>query len=177
MDEEKVETSEPVKEEVVEKNGNNKMTFFMIVIVIVVVFVIGGYFFISNQKSSTPTVESQKNLPQNMTVTPQTSVQNMDEKTVQDGNIKNFTIDGTEFSYTPSTISASVGDFVHLVFENKGTVPHNLSIPDLGVKTKTIEPGKTDFVDFTASKAGTYSFYCTVDSHKDKGMVGTFIVK
>lgn len=160
--------------------GNNKMTVLMIVIVIAVVAVIGVYFLISNQNSSTPTVENQDSQTQDSAMTPEENMESTDSGSMQnvmdEKTVKNIDVEGTDFAYTPSTIEVSAGDFVHLVFTNKGKYPHDLAIPDLDMTTKTINPGESDSIDFTASKAGSYSFYCTVDSHKDKGMVGTLNV-
>jgi nitrite reductase (NO-forming) len=87
------------------------------------------------------------------------------------------TVTGTEFSFTPSSIAAKVGQTVQLTFKNAGQYPHNLTITQLGVKTKTIQPGQEDTITFTADKAGTFTFLCTVPGHADRGMTGTFTVK
>src|SRR5690242_12598986 len=78
---------------------------------------------------------------------------------------QNVTITGTEFSFSPSTITAKVGQPLSITFKNNGTYPHNLTITDLGVKTQTIQPGSSDTITFTPSKTGSFSFKCTVDSH------------
>ncbi len=38
-------------------------------------------------------------------------------------------------------------------------------------------PGGTTTVDFTPTKAGTYSFACNLPGHKEAGMVGTLTVQ
>ncbi len=93
------------------------------------------------------------------------------------GPVKNITIDAKEFSYTPSKISVNKGDNVSITFTNSGTLSHNLTIPDLNLATNTISPGTTDTLNFTADKVGTFTFYCSVDSHKDRGLIGTLEVK
>lgn len=37
-------------------------------------------------------------------------------------------------------------------------------------------PSTTGTVSFTPSAAGTYEYYCTVEGHKEAGMVGTLVV-
>lgn len=85
-------------------------------------------------------------------------------------------VNGTEFAFSPSTINAKVGQPLTIVFNNNGTFPHNLSIPDLNVKTKTISPGASDTITFTPDKAGTFQFVCTVPGHADRGMTGTLAI-
>lgn len=90
---------------------------------------------------------------------------------------KSFTVSGTDFAFSPSTISVRTGDSVSVTFKNEGKFPHNFSVTELGVSGKTIQPGATDTVTFTADKAGTYKYLCTVGNHADKGMVGTITVE
>lgn len=88
-----------------------------------------------------------------------------------------ITVTGSEFAFTPSTLTVKSGQTVQLTFKNMGTYPHNLTIPDLGVATKTITPGQEDTITFTPTKAGSFSFLCTVPGHADRGMKGTLIVE
>lgn len=37
--------------------------------------------------------------------------------------------------------------------------------------------GQTEEIEFTPTKAGTYTFVCTVPGHKEAGMTGTVVVK
>jgi len=92
-------------------------------------------------------------------------------------NAQKITVEGNEFAFTPSTISAKNGEPLEITFKNTGKFPHNLTIADLNVATKTIQPGEQDIVQVTPSKTGSFSFVCTVDSHADKGMKGTLTVQ
>lgn len=87
------------------------------------------------------------------------------------------TVEGNEFAFTPSTIAAKMGDTLKVTFKNTGKYPHNFTVSDLNVKTKTIQPGESDTVEFTVAKAGSFKYICTVDSHADKGMTGILTVK
>ncbi len=91
-------------------------------------------------------------------------------------SMKSFTVSGTEFAFSPNTLSVNKGDTVKITFTNNGTLPHNFTITELAVKSKTIMPGQSDTVTFIADKAGTFVYFCSVPGHKDKGMVGTFTV-
>jgi uncharacterized cupredoxin-like copper-binding protein len=55
---------------------------------------------------------------------------------------------------------------------NNGSFKHNLTIDGPGVsdeKTDSIDPGKTGTITATLA-AGTYEIYCSIPTHKDKGM-------
>ena len=87
-----------------------------------------------------------------------------------------ITVKGTESAFSPSAITVSEGKMVRIIFKNAGTFPHNLTIADLGVGTKIIEPGQEDSITFTPTKTGQFSFICTLPGHADKGMRGTLTV-
>jgi plastocyanin len=90
---------------------------------------------------------------------------------------QSFTVDGSEFVFMPSTLSVNKGDVVTVTFKNGGNYPHNFSIAELNVKSKTIQPGGSDTVTFTADRVGSFAYNCTVDSHTEKGMKGTLVVQ
>lgn len=90
--------------------------------------------------------------------------------------VKTFTVEGQNFSYSPSTISVSKGDKVKIIFKNVGGT-HDWNLDEFGAKTPIIQTGQTAEVTFTADKAGTFEYYCSVGSHRAMGMVGTLTVK
>ena len=87
-----------------------------------------------------------------------------------------ITISGSEFSYEPATISAKVGQTITIAYTNTGKYPHDFVIDELGVKSQVIKSGETDTFSFTPTKAGTFSFYCSLPNHREKGMAGTIVV-
>ncbi len=88
-----------------------------------------------------------------------------------------ITDQGDEFKFTPATLTVKKGQRVRLTFKNTGQYPHNFTVSDLNVQTKTIKSGEQDMVEFTPDKTGQFSSTCTVDSHADKGMKGTISVQ
>jgi len=84
---------------------------------------------------------------------------------------------GTEFSFNPASISVKAGEKVKITFRNNGQAPHNLVVEGLGIGTKTIGRGQTDTIEFTAAKAGTYTFFCSVPGHRAAGMEGNLKVE
>lgn len=86
-------------------------------------------------------------------------------------------ITGTEFAFTPATITVKKGQPVKVNFTNNGKYPHNWNVTDLNVQTKTIQPGESDSISFTPDKTGSFEFTCTVPGHADRGMKGTLTVQ
>jgi plastocyanin len=91
-------------------------------------------------------------------------------------NIKEFTVTGQNFSFSPSTMTVNKGDKVRIIFKNSGGT-HNLVIDEFNVETKTIGSGKEDVVEFTADKTGSFQYYCDIGNHRAMGMWGTLMVK
>ena len=81
-------------------------------------------------------------------------------------------VNGDEFSFSPASIRVTKGEKISLVFNNVGNFPHNFTVGELSVATKTIQGGGTDTVEFTAEKSGTFSYYCSVGNHRAQGMEG-----
>lgn len=91
-------------------------------------------------------------------------------------SVKKFTVVGTPFKFEPAEIRVKQGDRVRITFKNEEGF-HNLTIKDFNVATKSIQKGEQDLVEFTADKTGTFEYFCSVDAHKDKGMVGNLVVE
>ncbi|OGI16141.1 MAG: hypothetical protein A2878_03240 [Candidatus Moranbacteria bacterium RIFCSPHIGHO2_01_FULL_54_31] len=64
-----------------------------------------------------------------------------------------------QYAWEPATITAKKGELVRLIVHN-ADVLHGLVIPDLGVNQDIPSDGAV--VEFTASKAGTFEFFCSV---------------
>ena len=79
------------------------------------------------------------------------------------------------FKYDPTTITAKLGQPIHVVLTNKGVLVHSFVIDQLGVKVENVQGGATGEATFTPT-AGTYVFYCNTPGHKDAGMTGTLVV-
>ena len=91
--------------------------------------------------------------------------------------IKEFTIKGTEYRFSPSSINVQAGDRVKIVFQNSGNARHNLIIQGLGVSTKSISSNQTDVIEFTAPSSGNYTIFCSLPGHQISGMIGELIVE
>ena len=111
----------------------------------------------TTQASPTPAVEI---------TTPQT-----------EGEVREITVEGDEYSFSPGSLSVLAGEKIRLTFKNTGNLPHDFAIDELGVTTETIAGGKTDVVEFTASQSGTFTFYCSIAGHRQLGMEGELEVQ
>ena len=79
-------------------------------------------------------------------------------------------------AFDKSSLEASAGE-VTIDFTNDTGFPHNVTIEGGsadGEATETITEGETSLtVDL---EAGEYTYYCSVDDHRDDGMEGTLVV-
>ncbi|MDF2626557.1 MAG: Cytochrome c oxidase, subunit copper domain [Symbiobacteriaceae bacterium] len=100
------------------------------------------------------------------------------------------------YSFGQKEIALQKGKTYQLVLDNKDVQLHDFSIDKIAVKAEhandnhghdmggkkpdlhvAADAGKSGTVTFTPTAAGSYTFYCTVDGHKDAGMVGKVVVK
>ena len=90
---------------------------------------------------------------------------------------REIVVEGSEFSFSPSSITVNAGEKVKLTFNNVGSFPHNLTVEGLGIATKTIGGGQSDTIEFTVEEGGTYTTFCSVGNHRAQGMEGTLEVE
>ena len=72
-------------------------------------------------------------------------------------------------SLTPAPVHAGTYTFT---IRNAGTFPHNLNIQGPGVdqqSSATVSPGQSAALTVTL-QTGSYQLWCSVDSHKERGM-------
>lgn len=80
-----------------------------------------------------------------------------------------------QWEWQPREIRVRKGERIALEITN-ADVPHGISIPEFNVN-KTLAPGRTERVEFTATKVGRFDFACSVfcgQGHRD--MRGTLVV-
>ncbi len=110
-----------------------------------------------------------------------------------------ITVTETDFQFSPGVLSVPLGQAVTIKFVNNGKVTHDFAIVALDateisgnttdssmqghsahaseyvIHVATSAGGSSTLV-FTPQKAGQYEFICTVEGHKEAGMLGTLIV-
>lgn len=155
------------------------MRNIVIALVVIVLIAIGIFAFTKQGKKASQipqVIVSVTPAPTASSVTSPSASPSGSSQLLQD-KVKEISVEGYEYKFEPATFSIKKGEKVKLTFANKGKYPHNLIISGLNVTTKTIQPDQTDTVEFTADKIGTFKYYCSVDSHEAKGMVGTLTVE
>lgn len=77
------------------------------------------------------------------------------------------------------TLVVEPGQFVRLIVTNGDGLLHDLSIPELGLKSSPVDTkGSTSLVSFAldAGQEGIYTYFCTVLGHRQAGMEGSLVV-
>jgi plastocyanin len=145
--------------------GKVKKGVLVLIVVVAVLVGIGVVFLSRGEK---PKEQPERIVTGESTPVPTEPVGNgqMDELTVEAGN----------FKFVPAILNVKQGDTVRINFKNsEGS--HNLVIDEFNVKTNQINEGDEEAVEFAASKAGTFEYYCSVGNHRKMGMVGKLIVE
>ena len=119
--------------------------------------------------------------------------------------VTELTVVATDFAYEPNMIYVPVGEEVTITFRNDGQVEHDFVVTDINLAGTDehmeegegehmddemdehaehleyaihalTQPGDSATIKFTALEAGEYEIFCTVQGHKDAGMIGSLIV-
>ena len=81
-----------------------------------------------------------------------------------------------QWEFEPGIVTVKEGSKVKLNIKSVD-VAHGFALPDFGVSQR-LEPGKTEIVEFTADKKGTYTFFCSVACGSGhRSMKGTLVVE
>lgn len=90
--------------------------------------------------------------------------------------VRIFNITGESYAFSVKEIRVKKGDLVRINFSSNGGM-HDWNIDEFNASTILVDDGDSDFVEFTASKTGTFEYYCSVENHRSMGMVGKLIVE
>jgi plastocyanin len=98
----------------------------------------------------------------------------------QGGGPSELRVEMSDYAFTPRLIVVRQNQPVHFVAPNTGlsSSGHRLTIVGQGENwaTETAASGETTTLDATFSTPGTYQLFCSVSTHRDRGMVGTVTV-
>lgn len=81
----------------------------------------------------------------------------------------------SEFSIEPNEVTVPAGE-VKFTVQNTGALEHNFVIEGVEEKIDFVLPSETETLETTLS-AGSYVMVCTVEGHREAGMVGTLIIE
>ncbi len=180
-----------------EKKSSQTIHTVYIVIIVVLLLVIGGGFMYLHKKQTSDMMASNyaggngkmmaakngkgMNMMMMMTAVTPPALSDQQKQQITEGSdkssmTKTFNITGGNFYFVPNKITVNKGDKVTFVMTNSGGF-HDLMIDELGVKTPMIKTGEAETATFTASKKGSFVYYCSVKGHHQKGMWGTLTVQ
>lgn len=153
---------------------------------VILAIILGGIFYLISQNADdqdgttvpiptvTPAVTPITTVPAtDVTPTPES-----DEDVLGNERIE-IDMSGSNFAFSPSQIIVPRGSTVVINFTNDDTddMEHDVVIDGLGVATSILDPGQSETIEFVVDEPGTYTYYCSVGSHRAMGMVGTLIVE
>ncbi len=157
----------------------NKGVLIGIIIAVVVLGGIGGGIWMASKPKVLPgspvasPVQKTFSIPE-ATPSPDTSMS--DSSPDVSGPVKEFTVTGSNYKFSPATITVKKGDTVRITFKSTGAI-HDLVIDEFGVATSQLGDEEEEEVEFSADKSGTFTYYCSVGNHRQMGMVGKLVVQ
>jgi heme/copper-type cytochrome/quinol oxidase subunit 2 len=97
-------------------------------------------------------------------------------KPAAQGNVREFTITGDQFSFNPVRIEVQKDDLVKITFTARD-IAHSFTIDQYRI-AKRAGPGQSVVFEFRADRVGTHRFYCnlTLDD-RCKRMEGELVVR
>ncbi len=162
-----------------------KNTNILVVIIIVLVIAFGGYAYTKNKGGKPALVPekigeygSTKNItptPIKNTTPPLSTPIDTTTKPVID-NVREFTVSGGNYFFSPNNLTVKKGDTVKIIFKNTNGF-HDFRIDELEVATSRIRSGTEETITFVASKSGSFEYYCSVGGHRTLGMKGILTVQ
>ena len=107
-----------------------------------------------------------------------------------------LSLTATDIAYDMNRLEVMAGQRVKLTLHNVGALEHDFSIMEMPHTGEvmaeemgdghemSMDPevhvappmGSSGSIEFTPSTPGEYEFFCTVEGHKEAGMVGTLVV-
>ncbi len=151
-------------------------------IIIIIILIVAGII-IFKKGNSTQATSTTSNTNVDMTLSPNNTATSTATTTPAVststasivGTVKEFTVTGSSFKFTPATLTVKKGDTVKINFKNSGGL-HDFVIDEFSAATPRINSGKQTSITFVADKAGTFEYYCSVGTHRAMGMKGTLTV-
>ena len=109
-----------------------------------------------------------------------------------------ITVEAADFTYDPVSITVPASQPITLTLKNTGKVEHDFVIDNINVVNVEAsdsgpaehhqmnqpeydlhffaKAGETAVLQFTAMEPGKYEIFCSIDGHKEAGMIGELIV-
>ena len=78
----------------------------------------------------------------------------------EQGQVREFTIVGNQYAFSPSSIDVQKDDLVKITFTARD-MPHSLTIDEYRI-AKRAGAGQTVVFEFRADRSGPFTFYCNL---------------
>ena len=156
----------------------NRMQKTIVGIIILVVIIGGVIWLISTSRTDNADVPVENGDNATATSTDSNATTTIDTSattTVSTGTVKEFTVTGSPFSFAPFLLTVKKGDTVKITFINAAGF-HDLVLDAFDVRTKPLNAGEQETIEFVADKAGNFEYYCSIGTHRQQGMKVTFTV-
>lgn len=105
-----------------------------------------------------------------------------------------LTVRAFEWGFEPEAIALRRGEQVRIDLQNEGATLHDLKVEELAadiIESRSTGPlsggddqlfvgadaGQRGTLVFVPQESGTFTFYCTIQGHRELGMEGTLTVK
>lgn len=125
-------------------------------------------------KSNIPAIDTTPS--PSATSTPQVKKTSSVELAENASNTVEVAVTGENYTFTPKTITVKEGQKVRVTFTSKSGL-HDFVLDEFNAKTKRLQSGSGETIEFTATKKGTFTYYCSVGNHRAMGMEGTLTVE
>ena len=146
---------------------NNKIIITILVLLLVIIGV-----FLIFRSGNNGSIENEQIFIEEEEITEE------EEEIVQEVIIKEFSIDGISgYRFSVNEIRVNHGDLVRINFKNIDSMPHDIVIDEFNVATTILNKDQSEIIEFIASERGIYEYYCSVGSHRERGMVGKLIIE
>jgi uncharacterized cupredoxin-like copper-binding protein len=110
-----------------------------------------------------------------------------------------ITVEASDFAYKPASITVPAGELVTITLNNVGKVEHDFVVEKINVTdVQASDTGPaahhmggdeadydlhffaraadTETLQFTALEPGTYEVFCSIEGHKEAGMIAELVV-
>ena len=155
-----------------------------VLIGVVVVVLLGGGLWVWNRAGAPAEEVVTGDVNQNMPVVPTGNEPSVPEMVVtpepspspvSEAAVKEFTVQGSNFTFDVSQMTVKIGDRVRIVFKSSGG-RHDWRLDEFDAATNVLTDGQSETIEFVANKTGSFEYYCSVGSHRQMGMKGTLTV-
>lgn len=105
--------------------------------------------------------------------------QNTTSQSSSSEKVADFRIDLGDLFYSPDIITAKAGTTISIQLVGLSGA-HDFAIDELNVKSEMLfaQDQQIIFIDIPQDASGkTFEFYCTIEGHRDAGMVGSLVVE